>query len=91
MANALQLIKRWLRLPTTDAERAVWREFRKDHVLSSPRIDTVAEDATRVVVRIRFTPIREPTFYRFYSVDKATLAVELIVDDAQYPPSNRLK
>lgn len=34
---------------------------------------------------------RQPTFYRFYAVDPATLKVELLVDDSAYPPRNRLK
>lgn len=89
-------IKRFLGLPTTDAEYAARREFRGNHfgVLplgAFPRVDTVADEPTRVVVRIRFRPSQEPTFYRFYAVDKATMAVELILDDSGYPPNNRLK
>jgi hypothetical protein len=82
---------RWLFGRGSEAERAAWREFRKEHLAFIPRVDTVAEEPTRVVVRVRFTPIREPTFYRFYAVDRATLNVELILDDRAYPPSNRLK
>lgn len=82
---------KWLFGGGSDAERAAWREFRKDHLVYIPRVDTVADEPTRVIVRIRFRPIREPTFYRFYAVDRATLKVELIVDDSAYPPSNRLR
>ena len=82
---------KWALGRASEAERAAWREFRKDHPFYIPRVDTVAEEPTRVVVRIRFTPNRQPTFYRFYAVDRATLNVELILDDSAYPPSNRLK
>jgi hypothetical protein len=62
-------IKRILELPTTDAEYSAF-------------VDTVADEPTRVVVRIRFRPPQERTFFRFY--------VELIVDDSAYLPNNRL-
>lgn len=82
---------KWLLGRASDAERAAWREFRKDHLVYIPWVDTVAEEPTRVIVRIRFTPNQQPTFYRFYAVDRETLKAELIVDDSAYPPSNRLK
>jgi hypothetical protein len=89
-------IKRFFGIPTTDAEYAARRVFREDHFAWGPfgvthRVVTVADEPTRVVVRISFFPNQSPAFYRFYAVDKATMAVELIVDDSAYPPSNRLK
>jgi hypothetical protein len=89
-------IKRIFKLPTTDAEHAALRDFRQDHpgmflFGTSAFVDTVADEPTRVVVRIRFRPPQERTFFRFYAVDRATMAVELIVDDSAYLPNNRLK
>ncbi len=89
-------VKRFFGSPTTNAEYAARRVFREDHFGWGPfgvayRVATVADEPTRVVVRIRFSAPQEPRFYRFYAVDKATMAVELLVDDSAYPPSNRLK
>ncbi len=78
-------IKKMLGLPT-EPEKAARQAFSKRHPDRIMWTTLAANETTRFVVGVFYAWGGIPPRYRFYAVEKATMAAEELQDDAAYRP-----
>lgn len=82
-------IKRALRLAvTTEPEKAARMAFRKRYPERIAWTTLAADEGVRFVVGVFYDWGGIPPRYRFYAVEKVTMAVEELQDDSAYRPKS---
>lgn len=82
-----EAIKRTLGFPT-EPEKAARTAFRQRYPNQIFRTRLAADEGSRFIVGVFYFWSGRPPKYRFYSVDKATMAAEELQDDSAYRPKN---